>query len=69
MEEAISKFLDGLEAQEHSGFDDIHRLIQCLTLPVAKAIFSMTHAQAIEAHFLPDMTEEDQKRIQKIYSF
>jgi hypothetical protein len=26
MEEAISKFVEGLESQEHSGFDDIHRL-------------------------------------------
>ncbi len=46
MEETISKFMDGLEAQERSGFDDIHRLIQCLPLPVTKAIRSMTHVQA-----------------------
>ena len=62
MEEAISKFVDGLEAQERSGFDDIHRLIQRLPLPVTKAIRSMTHAQAIEAQFLPNMTEEEQNR-------
>jgi hypothetical protein len=62
MEEAISKFVDGLESQEHSGFDNIHRLIQRLPVPVTKANRTMTHAQAIEAQFLPDMTEEEQKR-------
>ncbi len=62
MEEAISKFTDGLEAHERSSFDGIHRLIQRLPLPVTKDIRSMTHAQAIEAQFLPDMTKEAQKR-------
>jgi hypothetical protein len=64
MEETISKLMDGLEAlaQERSGFDDIHRLIQRLPLPVTKAIRSMTHAQAIEAQLLPDMTEDELKR-------
>jgi hypothetical protein len=62
MEEAISKFVDGLASQEHSGFDDIHRLIKTLPVPVTKEILLMTHAQAIEAQFLPDMTEGEQKR-------
>ena len=62
MEEAISKFVEGLEAQERSGFDDIHRLLKGLPVPVTKAIRVMTHAQAIEAQFLPNMTEEEQKR-------
>jgi hypothetical protein len=56
MEEAISKFVEGLEAQERSGFDDIHRLLKGLPVPVTKAIRVMTHAQAIEAQFLPNMT-------------
>ena len=34
MEEAISKFVEGLEAQERSGFDDIHRLLKGLPVPV-----------------------------------
>ncbi len=34
MDEAISKFVKGLEAQEHSEFDDIHRLLKDLPLPV-----------------------------------
>ncbi len=59
---AISKCVEGLEAQERSGFDDIHRLLKCLPVPVTKAIRVMTHAQAIEAQFLPNMTEEEQKR-------
>jgi hypothetical protein len=31
MEEAISRFMDGLEAQEHGGFNDLHCLLghQC----------------------------------------
>jgi hypothetical protein len=62
MEEAINKFVDGLESQERSGFDDIHRLIKHLPEPVTKAISPITHAQAIEAQFLPNMTEEEQKR-------
>ena len=62
MEEAIGRFVDGLESQERSGFGDIHRLIERLPVPVTKTIRLMTHAQAIEAQFLPDMTEEEQKR-------
>ena len=61
MEEAINKFVDGLESQERSGFDDIHWLIKHLPVPVTKAIRLMTHAQAMEAQFLPNMTEEEQK--------
>ncbi len=52
MEEAISKFVEGLESQERSGFDDIQRLLKGLSVPVTKAIRLMTHAQAIEAQFL-----------------
>jgi hypothetical protein len=33
-EEAISKFVDGLASQKHSGFDDVHRLIKQLPVPV-----------------------------------
>ncbi len=53
MEEAISKFVEGLESQEHSVFDDIHILLKGLPVPITKAIRLMTHAQAIEAQFLP----------------
>jgi hypothetical protein len=57
MEEAISKFVEGLASQERSGFDDIHRLLQGLPVPVTKAIRLMTHAEAIEAQFLPKRNE------------
>jgi hypothetical protein len=55
MEAAVSQpeFVAGLESQERSGFDNIHRLLQGLPVPVTKAIRPMTHAEAIEAQFLP----------------
>jgi hypothetical protein len=34
--------VEGLEAQERSGFDDIHRLLKGLPVPVTKAIRVMT---------------------------
>ncbi len=40
MEEAINKFVDGLESQERCGFDDIHRLIKHLPVPVTKSPLS-----------------------------
>ncbi len=43
MEEAISKFLDGMEGQEHSGFKDLHRFLGRLPLPVAKEDRAMLH--------------------------
>jgi hypothetical protein len=36
VEEAISKFMDGMEAQEHSGFKDLHRFLGRLPVPTAK---------------------------------
>ena len=62
MDEAINMFVDGVESQKRSGFDDIHQLIKHLPVPVTKVISLMTHAQAIKAQFLPNMTEEEQKR-------
>ena len=40
MEEAISKFVEGLEVQERSGFDDIHRLLKGLLL-ICPCIFNL----------------------------
>ncbi len=39
MEEAISKCVEGLESQEHSGFDDIHRLLKGLSVIKCTALF------------------------------
>ena len=62
MEGAINKFMEGLEGQERSGFPQIHRLLSLLPVPVQKKTRIMTHAEAIEGQFLPNMTEEEQKR-------
>jgi hypothetical protein len=62
MEGAISKFMEGLEGQERSGFPQIHRLLSRLPVPVQKKSRSMTHAEALEGRYLPDMSEEERKR-------
>ena len=36
MEEAISKFMEGMEQQEHTGFNALHKLLQGLPVPVQK---------------------------------
>ncbi len=55
-EEAINKFLDGIEGQECSGFKDIHRFLNHLPLPAGTESRSMPHADAMEGNFLPSMT-------------
>jgi hypothetical protein len=57
-EEAINKFLDGLEGQERCGFKDMHIFLDCLPVPVGKEIQSMHHAEARAGQFLPDMDED-----------
>ena len=61
-EEAINKFLDGLEGQERGGFKDMHIFLDCFPVPVGKEIRSMHHAEARAGQFLPDMDEDEQKR-------
>jgi hypothetical protein len=63
MEEAIGKFMEGLEGLERAGFSQNHSLLQRLPVPVQKETRSMTHSEAIEADFLPNMSEEEQKRL------
>ena len=67
MEEAICKFLDGLEGQERSGFKNVHSFLAKLPVPVTKKSRSMTHTQALEGGFLPEMDEEE--RFDCIYLF
>jgi hypothetical protein len=62
MEEAIGKFLDGLEGQERSGFEELHQFLAKLPVPTTKQCSSMTHSEAIDGQFLPDMDEEQRKR-------
>jgi len=62
MEEAIGKFMDGMEAQERGGFKELHSLLARLPVPTVKASQAMTHKDALEGGFLPSMTGEEQKR-------
>ena len=62
MEEAIGKFVNGLEQQEQSGYHELHSLLSRLPVPVAKSGKTMSHAAAMEGGFLPKMTEEELKR-------
>ena len=62
MEDAISRFMDGLEAQERGGFNDLHGLLGRLPVPTVKPGQAMTHKDALEGGFIPSMTEEEQKR-------
>ena len=57
MEEAIGWFMDGLKAQEHGGFNDLHSLLGRLPVPTVKADQAMTHKDALEGGFIPSMTE------------
>jgi hypothetical protein len=61
-EEAIFKFISGLECQERSCFDRLHTLLSKLPVPVATTGCKMSHAAALEGGFLPKMNEEQQKR-------
>ncbi len=61
MEEAINKFMDGMEAQERGGFRDLHRFLGRLPVPTAKASQAMTHTDALGVCFLPSMNEKEQK--------
>ncbi len=64
MEEAISLFMDGMDAQEHCGFNDLHGLLGSLPWPVptVKASQAMTHKDTLEGGFIQCMTEEEQKQ-------
>ena len=62
MEEAIGKFVNGLEQQERSGYHELHSLLSRLPVPVANSGKTMSHAAALEGGFLPKMTEEELKR-------
>jgi len=61
MEEAIGKFLDGLEGQERRGFEEMHRFLSTLPVPTPQESQAM-HAEALDGKFLPDLDEEQRKR-------
>jgi hypothetical protein len=62
MEVAISWFMDGMEAQEHCGFNDLHCLLGRLPVPTVKAGQAMTHKDALDSGFIQSMTEEEQRQ-------
>jgi hypothetical protein len=62
MEEAIGKFLDGLEGQERRGFEEMHRFLSALPVPTPQDSKGMTHCEALDGKFLPDLDEEQRKR-------
>ncbi len=62
MEEAIDKFLNGLECQERRGFKETHRFLSTLLVPTPQESKGMTHAEALHGKFLPDLDEEQRKR-------
>ena len=43
MEEAISKFMEGMEQQEHTGYNSLHKPLQSLPVPVQKKASSMVY--------------------------
>ena len=61
-EEAINKFLKGLESQEEAGFDRLHSLLSRIPVPVSTNGGNMSHTDALDGGFLPKMDEEQQKR-------
>ncbi len=61
-EEAINKFISGLDSQEQAGFDRLHTLLSRLPVPVATNSSKMSHTAPLDGGFLPKMDEEQQKR-------
>ncbi len=41
MEEAIGKFMEGMEKQEHTGYTALHKLLEGLPVPVQKTAGSI----------------------------
>jgi hypothetical protein len=63
MKEAITKFLDGMEGQERSGFKDLHRILGHLQCPDVENVGrSISRPQALKGGFIPKMDQEEQER-------
>ncbi len=60
-EEAINKFISGLESQEEAGFNRLHLLLRRLPVPVTTKGSKISHTEALDRGFLPKMDEEQQK--------
>ena len=62
MEEAISKFMEGMEREECTGYNALHKLLQTLPVPEEKDSDSMTQAEAFQGGFLRELDEDEKKR-------
>ena len=62
MEEAIGKFMEGMEKQERTGYAALHKLLEGLPVPLQKPAGEMTQAEAFEGGFLRDLDEDEKKR-------
>ena len=50
--------MDGLEG----GFEEMHRFLSTLPVPTPQESKGMTHDEALDGKFLPDLDEEQRKR-------
>ena len=62
MEEAISKFLDGMPAVESKRYEQLHRHLVLLPVPERKEISANMHTEAVERGLLKTMSEDELKR-------
>ncbi len=60
MEQAISKFLDGMPAVESKRYGQLHSHLA--RLPDSKKITSMTHTEAVDGGLLKTMSKDELKR-------
>ncbi len=54
--------MDSLERQERQGCEEMHRFLSTLPVPTPQESQAMTHAEALDGKFLPDLDEEQRKR-------
>ncbi len=64
IEEAIGKFLDGLEGQERRGFEEMRRILSTLPVPTPQDSKGVTHAEVLDGKFLPDLARDEEQRKQ-----
>ncbi len=55
MEQAISKFLDGMPAVELKRYEQLDRHLALLPVPEEEKISAMTHTEAVEVGLLKTM--------------
>ncbi len=62
MEEAKSKFMEGMESEECTGYKALRKLLQTLPVPEEKDSDSMTQAEGFQGGFLRELDEDEKKR-------